>query len=112
MKVIQTYILSLNFCEGKNHKHLNNTLIYKAKHYLDRLYFTYCLHILQGGASSVQICIEHTIVYLFLNMIALHQIDVFLEIFVMVLHFYNENKKHEKESNFNISKVINLRPKP
>ena len=45
--------LYINFeiCEGKNHKHFKNTLIYKAKKFMLTNYFQESLHI---GASGVQ----------------------------------------------------------
>ena len=49
---------NFKFCEGKNHKHLENTLIYKAKQYM--LFFKKSLHILEDGASSLQVDILNT----------------------------------------------------
>ena len=43
-------------CEEKNHKHLRNTLIYKAKQFMFLKLNTFskkCLHILGDSASSV-----------------------------------------------------------
>jgi hypothetical protein len=56
VKVIQNYILTLNYVKGKiNHERLRNTLIYKAKQLMLTILFKKSLHILEDGASSVQV---------------------------------------------------------
>ena len=45
---------NLEFCEGKNHKHFINTLIYKAKKFMLTHFFQESLQILEDGASGVQ----------------------------------------------------------
>jgi hypothetical protein len=45
---------NFEFCEGKNHKHLKNTLIYKAKQFvLTKKIPRKNLRILEDGASSL-----------------------------------------------------------
>ena len=55
LKVIQNYILTLNFFEGQNHKQLKNTLIYKAKKFMfsnaNQENFTFFQKILQEVKS-------------------------------------------------------------
>ena len=55
MKVIQNYILTLNFGKEKNYKHLRNTLIYKAKQFMLKFFCLKSLHNLEGSGSSVQV---------------------------------------------------------
>ena len=50
--------INFEFCEGKNHKHLENTMIYKAKQIISTNFFSskkQSLHILEDGASSMQV---------------------------------------------------------
>ena len=52
---------NFEFCEGKNHKHLKNTLIYKRQTiYVAKLNFKKSIHNLEDGASSVQVGILNT----------------------------------------------------
>ena len=46
---------NFEFYEGKYQKHLENTLIYKAKNFFDNLFLKKSLHILEDNASSVQV---------------------------------------------------------
>ena len=71
--------ISSKFCEGKIHKQLKITTIYKAKLFMFILFFKENLHIFEGGASSVQVGILNTyclkIIY---NILKLHWNDVLL----------------------------------
>ena len=48
------------FCEGKNHKYLKNTLIYKANQFILIKKIEDSLHILENNASGVQVDILNT----------------------------------------------------
>ena len=51
------------FCEGENHRHFKNILIYKAKQIMLTKNFQESLHILKDNASVVQVgYIEQVIV--------------------------------------------------
>ena len=55
---------NFEFCEGKNHKHFKNTLIYKAKQKILTKKFKKNLHILKDGASGVQVSGTKQIIFL------------------------------------------------
>ena len=52
--------IDFGFCEGKNHKHLKNILIYKANHLMLTFFFEKSLHILENESSSVLVDILNT----------------------------------------------------
>ena len=55
MKVIQNFATTFEFCEGKNHRHLEKKMIYKAKQFMMTKEFQKSLHILEDGARGVQV---------------------------------------------------------
>ena len=49
------FYIDFAFCEEKNHRQLKNILIYKDKHFVMTKKSNKSLHILEDGASGVQV---------------------------------------------------------
>ena len=61
MRVIQNYVLTLNFVKEKNYKQLKNTLICKAMQFMLTInILKKTLHNPEDGASSVQVGVLNT----------------------------------------------------
>jgi hypothetical protein len=60
VKVIQNYILTLNFVKDKNHKHLKKHIDTQCRAVDVDKKNSKSLHILEDGASSVQVEILNT----------------------------------------------------